>query len=97
MPLAGQLWVRLIKKNKIVESRTAPCAFETWQQALDDICHEMDVGRPVILPRHERDWDSFGLTAFLPEHFLEAVAFDRMELQYIDPDRKKQRGLYSDL
>lgn len=37
--MAGQLWVRVIRKNKIIESRTAPCTYETWQQALDDICH----------------------------------------------------------
>ena len=85
------------KKNKIIESRTAPCTYETWQEALDEICHALDVSRPVIIPRHERDWDNFGLTTFLPEHFLESVSFDKMELQYIDPDRKKQKSLYADL
>ena len=86
--MAGQLWVRVIRKNKIIESRTAPCTYETWQQALDDICHGLDISRPVILPRHERDWEQFGLTHFLPEHFLESVHFDKLELQYIDPDKK---------
>lgn len=95
--MAGQLWVRIVKKNKIIESRTAPCAYESWREALDEICHELDVSRPVIIPRHERDWDAFGLTTFLPEHFVESVSFDKMELQYIDPDRKKQRNLYADL
>ena len=64
--MAGQLWVRVIRKNKIIESRTAPCTYEAWQQALDDICHGLDISRPVILPRHERDWEQFGLTHFLP-------------------------------
>ena len=76
--MAGQLWVRVIRKNKIIESRTAPCTYETWQQALDDICHGLDISRPVILPRHERDWEQFGLTHFLPEHFLESVHFDKL-------------------
>ena len=62
-----------------------------------EICHALDVSRPVIIPRHERDWENFGLTTFLPEHFVESVSFDKMELQYIDPDRKKQKSLYSDL
>ena len=89
--MAGQLWVRVIRKNKIIESRTAPCTYETWQQALDDICHGLDISRPVILPRHERDWEQFGLTHFLPEHFLESVHFDKLELQYIDPDKKRKK------
>ena len=88
--MAGQLWVRLIRKNRIIDSRTAPCTYETWQTALDDLCHALDVSRPVIVPRHERDWERFGPTTFLPEHFIDAVPFDKMELQYIDPDRKKQ-------
>ena len=92
--MAGQLWVRIIKKNKIIESRTAPCTYETWQEALDEICHALDVSRPVIIPRHERDWEQFGLTSFLPEHFVDSVSFDKMELQYIDPDRKKQKNFY---
>ena len=95
--MAGQLWVRVIKRNSIVDSKTAPCTYETWQEALDEICQQMDMSRPVIMPRHERDWDSFGLTQFLPEHFMESVSFDRMELQYIDPDKKKQKNFYSEL
>ncbi len=95
--MAGQLWVRIMKKNRIIESRTADCTYDAWQAALDEICHAVDVSRPVILPRHERDWESFGLTHFLPEHFLEPVSFDRMELQYIDPDRKKQKNFYAEL
>lgn len=95
--MAGQLWVRIIKRSKIIASRTAPCTYESWQEALDEICHALDISRPVLIPRHQRDWDSFGLTAFLPEHFVEPVDFDKMELQYIDPDRKKQGNFYADL
>ena len=95
--MAGQLWVRVIRKNKIAESRTAPCAYEGWREALDTVCRTLDISQPVILPRHERDWDQFGLTTFLPEHFMESVSFDRMELQYIDPDRKKRQDFHSDL
>ena len=95
--MAGQLWVRVIKHNKIVDSKTAPCSYETWKEALDEICQQMDMSRPVIMARHERDWDNFGLTQFLPEHFMEGVSFDRMELQYIDPDKKKQKNFYAEL
>ena len=78
-------------------SRTAPCTYETWKEALDEVCHALDISRPLIIPRHERDWEQFGLTAFLPEHFVESVHFDKMELQYIDPDKKKQKNFYADL
>ena len=80
-------------KRALDEKKT----YETWQQALDDICHGLDISRPVILPRHERDWEQFGLTHFLPEHFLESVHFDKLELQYIDPDKKKKSNFYAEL
>ena len=52
----------------------------------------MDVPRPIVLPRHERDWEQFSQVRFLKEHFIEDVPFDRMEVEYIDPDKKKRNN-----
>ena len=46
----------------------------------------------MILPRHERDWDQFSQARFLPDHFVESVGFDRMEVEFIDPDKKKKEN-----
>ena len=43
----------------------------------------------MILPRHLRDYERFRQMRFLPEHFVESVSFDRMEVEYIDPEAKK--------
>lgn len=87
--MAGGIWVRLMKRTRIEKDMTQPCAREEWQDALDEACHKLDVTRPMVLPRHERDWDEFSQTRFLKEHFMEDVPFDRMEVEYIDPDAKK--------
>ena len=44
----------------------------------------------MVLPRNERDWEQFTQTRFLPDCFLESVPFDRMEVEFIDPDKKKK-------
>ena len=88
--MAGELWVRLIRKNRIFDSRTEPCTYENWQYALEEICHQLDVSRPVILQKHLRDWKTFSQTYFLREHFVDSVGFDRMELEYINPDKRKK-------
>jgi hypothetical protein len=88
--MAGELWVRLIRKNHTVESRTVPCARDEWLEALDTACHGMDISRPMIMQKHVRDWDAFSQTRFLRDHFMDSVGFDRMELEYIDPDIKKK-------
>ncbi|MBR6525958.1 MAG: hypothetical protein IKT57_08290 [Clostridia bacterium] len=87
--MAGGIWVRLMKRTRIDRDFTVPCSHEEWQDALDAACHKLDVTRPMVLSRHERDWEEFSQTRFLKEHFLEDVPFDRMEVEYIDPDAKK--------
>lgn len=88
--MASGIWVRLMKKNHIQRDMVAPCRAEEWQEALDTACHDMDVPRPMVLPRHERDWEEFTQARFLPEHFVESVDFDRMEVEFIDPDKKHE-------
>ena len=40
----------------------------------------------------EREWDEFGQTRFLPDDFMESVNFERLEIEYIDPDAPKKRS-----
>ena len=87
------IWVRLMKKTRIDRDVTVDCSHADWQSALDDACHQLDVGKPMILPRHERDWVQFNQVRFLREHFIEDVPFDRMEVEFIDPDKKKKQGM----
>lgn len=85
--MAGQLWVRLMRKNKMVRDTVAHCPQgEDWRAALTAACHQMDLPVPVQVPKHERDWAEYRQTRFLPEHFMEAVSFDRMEIEFFDPD-----------
>ena len=94
--MAAGIWVRLMHKNRIERDLIVACASEQWQEALEDACHRLDVPRPMVLPRHERDWRQFSQARFLPEHFIESVPFDRMEVEFVDPDQKKKApGLYN--
>lgn len=86
------IWVRLMHKTHILRDVTVPCEMKDWQEALSHACHGLDVPRPMILPRHERDWEQFRQARFLSEHFVESVPFDRMEVEFIDPDKKKKNN-----
>ena len=83
------LWLRLIRKNKIVKDTTVPCAHDGWQEALEEACQKLDAPRPLVIDKHARDWEAFFQTRFLPDHFMESVSFDRMEIEFIDPEEKK--------
>ena len=71
--MAAGIWVRLIKRNRIEKDITVPCARADWQEALAEACHALDMGKPLVLPRHERDWEQFSQARFLKEHFVEDV------------------------
>ena len=88
--MAAGIWVRLMRKTKIDRDVTVPGTQEEWREALEKACHDMDVPHPVLLPRHERDWAEFSQARFLRDQFMEDVPFDRMEVEFIDPDKKKR-------
>lgn len=90
--MATGIWVRLMRKTRIEKDTTVACAPDAWQEALDAACRQLDVPRPLLLPRHERDWAQFSQARFLKEHFMEDVPFDRMEVEFIDPDKKKRNN-----
>ena len=88
----GRLWVRIIKNHKIAQSVTAPCAPGEETQVLTAVCAKLDVPRPIFLGKHEREFASFRRTSFAPEHFVEAVRFDKLEMEYLDDDAQKKKS-----
>lgn len=84
------IWIRLITHNRITADTTVPCPFDKWKDALEEGCHQLDIPRPLVIDKHERDWESFSQTRFLPDHFIESVSFDRMEVEFINPEAKKK-------
>ena len=58
----------------------------------NDQTSPQDIARPLWLEKNQREWDEFGQTRFLPDAFLESVPFDRLEIEYIDPDAPKRHS-----
>ncbi len=87
--MAGQLWVREIRRNKIRRDVVVPCPGGDWQQAMAAACRELDIAVPLVVARHLRDFEDYRQLRFLPEHFLESVPFDRLEVEFFDPEDRK--------
>ena len=47
--------------------------------------HKLDIARPIWLDKHEKEVARFGRTAFTQEHFLEPIAFDKFEIEFLRP------------
>ena len=81
----GRLWIRLMKGHKCLRDAVLPSGREDPREALQQALPELDVSQPLWLPIHQADWAEYALTRFLPEHFVDSVPFDRMEISYIAP------------
>lgn len=90
--MATALWVRTVKHHRMVKQQVIPCEANDPQAALDEACQQLDLSRPLWLEKNQREWEQFGQTRFLPDAFVEAVAFDRLEIELIDPDAPKGRS-----
>ncbi len=87
-----RLWAKIIKKHRIEKQATVPCAFEGVEDALTELCHEFDIPRPLWLNKHYREFEEFRRTQFLPEHFMEDVPFQRLDIEFLEDDGKTRRS-----
>jgi hypothetical protein len=85
-----RLWARVIRRHRIDQSLIVPIADDDVMEALREICRRLDLQFPVLLPKHEREFSDFSRTSFLPEHFMESVSFQRLEIELIQPEEKKK-------
>lgn len=83
-----QLWTRVIIKNRIAAQVTLPMD-GGLPEVMEESCRKLDIPKPIWLGKHEREYNRFERTSFLPEHFIEKVAFDRLEIERIDPDNHR--------
>ena len=90
--MATALWVRTIRHHRTDRQATVPCTRADARGALLEACHELDLPEPIWLEKNEREWDEFRMTRFLPDAFIETVPFERLEIEYIDPDAPKKRS-----
>lgn len=85
-----RLWGRVICRHRIEQSVIVPIQDNDVMEALREICRQLDLQFPMLLPKHEREFSDFSRTSFLPEHFMEPVCFQRLEIELIQPEEKKK-------
>ncbi len=88
--IKGRLWVRLMKRHRVERDALIECEHENAEEALRDLLPSLDLSQPMWLPRHRQDWEEYSLTRFRPEHFVESVDFDYMEVSFIFPENEKK-------
>ncbi len=88
----SRLWARIINRHHIARQATIDCLWGEEERVLVEICREFDIPCPMWLEKHYREYKDFRRTSFLPEHFIEEVPFDKLEIEFLDDTGEKRRS-----
>ncbi len=89
-----KLWGTVRKDNKIIRQHTLEYADLTrgtakgWDGFIGQLCHELDLSRPVILKKHLKELEDFSRVVFRADDFMEPVDFDKFEIEIFYPKKK---------
>ncbi|MDL2224872.1 hypothetical protein LJC20_01505 [Eubacteriales bacterium OttesenSCG-928-M02] len=76
-----RLWAMVKKRQRMVADVVLPLDEEdALAEPLTRVCQKLDLERPVVLPKHERDMASFHRTAFKARDFIDAFPYDSLDI-----------------
>ena len=83
--LWGKLWKdsRMLRDTVIVEDREDTRTHKVFH-ALDEICYEFDLGKPIWLETNINDFKRHSKARFYQDSFIEEIDFDYLEIQVLE-------------
>jgi hypothetical protein len=84
------MWAKLMKNTRIIKD-TVICISDYSLsrttmvfQALDDICLQFDLGKPMWLDATVHEFQRYSKVRFAQDNFIEHIDFDFLEIQVIE-------------
>ena len=86
-----RLWARIFKDNHmlrdtVIKDPSAETRTHKIFNALDQICYEFDLGKPIWLDATIQDFKKHSKARFTQDNFIEGIDFDYLEIQVIEED-----------
>lgn len=86
-----RLWAREFKDNRmlkdtVIEDGDSDTRTHKIFNALDEICMQFDLGKPLWLESTVSDFKKHRRTRFTQDNFIEEIDFDYLEIQVIEED-----------
>lgn len=85
-----RMWGKIFEENRMLKDTTICIGDYTLSrtamifQALEEICHQFDLGKPIWLESNIHEFQLHSKTRFKQDHFIEPVDFDFLEIQIIE-------------
>ena len=86
-----RLWAKIFKDNHmlqdtVVEDASADTRTHKVFQALDKVCYQFDLSKPIWLDSTVNDFRRHSKTRFTQDNFVETIEFDYLEIHVIEED-----------
>jgi hypothetical protein len=86
----ARIWGIIRIKEKIAFDDVIEMNEANMDEALDTLCHKLDIPRPVVLKKHRSEFARFSRTRFAPDDFVESVSFACFELELLRDKKKNE-------
>lgn len=86
-----RLWAKVFKENRLVKDITicndsADTRTHKVFAAIDSICYEFDLGKPIWLETTIAAFKRHDKARFTEDNFIEPIDFDYLEIHVIEED-----------
>lgn len=86
-----RMWAKIFKDNRLLKDIVICNDQEDTRthkvfQALDEICYEFDLEKPIWLDSNIAEFKRHARARFTKDSFIEAVDFDYLEIHVIEED-----------
>ena len=87
-----RMWAKIFKENRLIKDTVIENDSTTLNRtrkvfdAIDSICYEFDLSKPIWLDATIKDFQVHDKTRFYQDNFIEQIDFDYLEIQVIEED-----------
>lgn len=84
-----RLWGKVFKDNKMIRDTVICDTSDDTRthkifHALEEICHEFDLSKPIWLDATIKDFKKHDRTRFYQDNFMDSIDFDYLEIHIIE-------------
>ena len=86
-----RLWAKEFKNNRmlrdtVIEDPSDDTRTHKVFHAIDEVCCQFDLGKPIWLNSTVQDFKRHDKTRFTQDNFIETIDFDYLEIHVIEED-----------
>lgn len=85
-----RMWGKIFKENHLIKDTVISISDYSMSrtamvfQAMDDICYEFDLGKPIWLDATVKEFKHHDKARFTKDNFIELIEFDYLEIHIIE-------------